>query len=310
MNSPVFIGKRPAMSDPLEEVLAVLQPRAVHSKCMSAAGRWGVRYSDFGQPSFGIVLEGSCLLAVDGREPIALAEGDFVLLPQTPAFTLSGFDAVQPLHLDPKTPVLSRGEIRHGEQAGLPDVRLLGGFFAFDSPDAALMVSLLPAVMHVRSADQLSGLIRLIDEEARAPRSGQELVLTRLVEVLLIEVLRSTAGEHTPPGLLRGLADSRIAQAMRSIHSDPARAWTVPGLAAEAALSRSAFFERFTKTVGVPPMEYLLAWRMAVAKNLLRRRELGISEVAERVGYGSASTFSTAFSRHVGQPPRQYARAR
>ena len=77
--------------------------------------------------------------------------------------------------------------------------------------------------------------------------------------------------------------------------------------ASQAALSRSAFHEHFTRTVGLPPMEYLLAWRMAVAKDLLRNHDVGIDEVAERVGYGSASTFSTAFSRHVGQPPGRYA---
>jgi AraC-like DNA-binding protein len=91
------------------------------------------------------------------------------------------------------------------------------------------------------------------------------------------------------------------------MHNQIARSWTVAQLARTAALSRSAFFERFTRTVGLPPMEYLLAWRMAVAKDLLHRRELGVAEVAERVGYGSASTFSTAFSRHVGQPPGRYA---
>lgn len=79
-------------------------------------------------------------------------------------------------------------------------------------------------------------------------------------------------------------------------------------LAQAAALSRSVFYERFMRTVGVPPMEYLLAWRMALAKTLLRRREMAIAEVAERVGYGSASTFSTAFSRHVGLAPGRYAR--
>ncbi len=76
-----------------------------------------------------------------------------------------------------------------------------------------------------------------------------------------------------------------------------------------AGLSRSAFFERFTRTVGRPPMEYLLAWRMTIATDLLRRHDFGLQEVAERVGYGSASTFSTAFSRHVGQPPSRYAHA-
>jgi transcriptional regulator GlxA family with amidase domain len=104
------------------------------------------------------------------------------------------------------------------------------------------------------------------------------------------------------------LADARIALAMRQMHGDPARSWTVEQLAKKAALSRSAFFERFTRAVGLAPMEYLLAWRMAVAKDLLRRHDLGVAEVAKRVGYGSASTFSTAFSRHVGRPPRKYAR--
>lgn len=76
----------------------------------------------------------------------------------------------------------------------------------------------------------------------------------------------------------------------------------------EGGASRSAFYDRFTKAVGMAPMEYLLAWRMAIAKELLRREDLGIGEVAERVGYGSASTFSTAFSRHVGTAPGRYAR--
>ena len=89
----------------------------------------------------------------------------------------------------------------------------------------------------------------------------------------------------------------------------PDRSWTVAQLANEAALSRSAFFERFNRTVGVAPMAYLLAWRMALAKHLLRRPEIALAEVANRVGYGSASTFSTAFSRYVGQPPSRYARA-
>ena len=134
-------------------------------------------------------------------------------------------------------------------------------------------------------------------------------MLTRLVEVLLIEALRLTQGEDTPPGLLRGLADVRVAPAIRSMHGQLARSWTVAQLARTAGLSRSAFFERFMRTVGRTPMEYLQAWRMAVAKDLLRRHDLRLDEVAERVGYGSASTFSTAFSRQVGQSPRRYARS-
>lgn len=113
----------------------------------------------------------------------------------------------------------------------------------------------------------------------------------------------------TQPGLLRGLADPRIASALRGLHGDIARPWTIPDLASEAGMSRSAFFERFTRLVGSRPIEYLTAWRMAVARDLLRRGGIALDDVAARVGYGSASTFSTAFSRHTGQPPGRFMRA-
>ncbi|WP_420993124.1 AraC family transcriptional regulator [Cupriavidus sp. 30B13] len=298
------------MSDPLSQVISLLQPRAVFSKCISGAGRWGVRYAEFGQPSFCAVLAGRCRLAVDGHAALTLEAGDFVLLPATPGFVLSGFEAVTPERIDPKLTPAPAGEVRHGTRGGRPDVRLLGGYFVFDSSDADLLVPLLPALVHVRGAERLAVLVRLVGEEAGERRSGRDLVLTRLVEVLLIEALRATAGEDAPPGLLRGLADARLGAAIRHMHADPARPWTVAQLAKKAALSRSAFFEHFARTVGMPPMEYLLAWRMAIAKDLLRRQDCGIAEVAERVGYGSASTFSTAFSRHVGQPPGRFARER
>src|SRR4026209_1199344 len=133
------------MNDPLSEVIALLQPRAVFSRRISAAGRWGVAYSAFGQPSFCAVPEGRCRLPVDGQRPLTLEAGDFVLLPATPGFTMSGFEAVAPVRVDPKVPSAQVGEVRHGTRGGRPDVRLLGGWFAFDSPDAALLVALLPA---------------------------------------------------------------------------------------------------------------------------------------------------------------------
>ncbi|GGC16953.1 transcriptional regulator [Oxalicibacterium flavum] len=296
------------MVDPLSEVIALLQPRTVFSKIISGAGRWGVRYSAFEQPSFCTVLEGSCLLKVEGQEALTLEAGDFVLMPATPGFVMSGFEPVTPSYIDPKMTPSPAGEVRHGRRSGRADVRMLGGHFLFGSPDASLLVSLLPVLVHVRGAERLSVVVRLVREEAIAQRPGRDHVLARLVEVLLVEALRSAAEEILPAGLLRGLADDRLAAAMRLMHGEPARPWTVEELARHAALSRSAFFERFTRAVGLPPMEYLLAWRMALAKDLLRKHDLAIATVAERVGYGSASTFSTAFSRYVGQPPGRYAR--
>lgn len=296
------------MVDPLSEVVELLRPRAVFAKGISGAGAWGVRYSAFGEPSFCTVLEGRCRLAVDGEDVVTLETGDFVLLPATPGFTLSGFEPVIPKRIDPTLTPAPTEEVRHGAPDGDPDVRLLGGYFIFDSPDSGLLVSLLPALVHVRDAGRLSTLVRLVGEEAVERRAGRDLVLSRFVEILLIEALRATQGENAPPGLLRGLGDARVAAAIRRMHGDPARPWTVVELAKEAALSRSAFFDRFLRVVGASPMAYLLGWRMAIAKDLLRRHEVGLSEVAERVGYGSASTFSTAFSRYVGQPPGRYAR--
>ena len=297
------------MIDPLSEVISLLQPRAVFSRPISGAGRWGVCYSAFGEPSFCAVLQGSCRLAVDGHHPLTLEAGDFVLLPATPGFTMSSLDAARFDRLDPKVMSKVVGEVRHGTRGGRPDVRLLGGWFVFDSPDAALLVSSLPSLVHVRAIERLATVVRFVAEETSESRPGRDLLLARLVEVLLIEALRAMPGENAPPRLRRGLADPRLAPAIRQMHNDVARPWTVAALARTSALSRSAFFERFTRTVGVAPMEYLLAWRMAVAKDLFRRQDVSVAEVAERVGYGSASTFSTAFTRHVGQPPGRYARA-
>jgi AraC-like DNA-binding protein len=298
------------MLDPLSEVIALLQPRTVFSKRISGAGRWGVRYCEFGHPSFCVVLEGSCRLAVDGERAVTLQAGDFVLLPATPAFTLSGFQRVTPVRIDPKATAAVPGEVRHGTRGSRADVRLLGGYFVFASPDASVLVSLLPRMVHVRGVERLERLVSLVAEEAAQSHTGKDLVLSRLVEVLLIEALRSTARQGAPPGLLRGLGDERLAPAFREMHARVSRPWTVAELARAAALSRSAFFERFTRTVGVPPMEYLLAWRMMVAKDLLRRGDLALAEVAGRVGYASASAFSTAFRRQVGESPSRWRPAR
>jgi AraC-like DNA-binding protein len=298
------------MSDPLGEVITLLRPRAVASRPISGAGEWAVRYSEFGHPSFCTVLEGSCRLAVDGQPSVTLGAGDFVLLPTTPGFTMSGFTPVRPRVMDPHVAAVQRDELRHGTPDVPPDVRILGGHFAFDSPDAALLVSILPGLIHLRGAERLSVLVRLVGEETSEERAGRDLALTRLVELLLIEALRSTTGEAAPPGLLRGLSDARLGPAIRQMHGELARPWTVAQLARKAALSRSAFFDRFARVMGVPPMDYLNEWRMAVAKDLLRRGDCGLAEVARRVGYRSASAFSTAFSRHVGQPPSRYARER
>lgn len=296
------------MIDPFAEIVGLLQPTAPFSKLVGGAGAWSVRREEYGRPFFCAVLEGSCRLAPDGHPPLPLHAGDFVLIPAATGFMMSSLEH-GPVK-DPAAPVrLPDGEIRHGRPDGPPDVRLLVGYCEFASPDAGLLVSLLPRLVHVRGEDRLATYVALVRDESRAQRPAREVVLAHLLEILLIEALRAGAGSAASPGLVRGLADERLAAALKKMHAQPTHPWTVAELAKAAAMSRSAFFERFNREVGMAPMAYLLGWRMALAKDLLRRQEGGVAKVAERVGYGSASAFSTAFTRHVGVPPARFGRA-
>ena len=295
------------MFDPLTQVVALLQPNASFSKLVIAAGAWAVRRSDERRPFYCALLDGSCRLSVAGQEPITLIRGDFALVPAAYDFAASSLDPA-PYGIEPERVEMSPGVFRLGSADEPPSVRMLVGHCAFGSDDADLLVSLLPQFVHVRGQGRLTTLVELVNEEWQSDQPGRDVVVARLLEVLLIEALRSTAGPAASPGLLRGLADERLAVALRQIHDRPSQAWTGVELARTAALSRSTFFERFRREVGVAPMEYLLGWRMALAKDLLRRQKTGVAQVAGRVGYSSASTFSTAFARHVGMPPILYAR--
>jgi AraC-like DNA-binding protein len=294
--------------DPLAEVVALLRPSAPTSKFVSGRGRWRVRRAEAGRPFFCVLLEGSIRLALQGRAPLVLEAGDFVLVPAVHDFVVSSAD---PLDDDAESAltVMADGEVRHGDPGAPPDVRMVVGYCVFASPHENLLVPLLPEIVHVRGERRLTTLVDLVREESLARRPARDVVMAHLLEVMLIEALRATAGMGPSPGLLRGLADDRIAVALRHMHEQPAHAWTVAELAADAALSRSAFFDRFHRTVGVAPMEYLLGWRMALAKELLRDGSVTVAEAAARVGYGSASSFSVAFTRHVGVPPAHYRRA-
>lgn len=301
------LRKSETLSDPLTQIVGLLQPSALFSKLVIATGAWSVRRSDEGRPFYCAVLDGSCRLTVARQDSITLERGDFVLVPAAFEFAASSLEPPLP-GTEPQGVETSPGVFLLGSPDEPPNVRMLVGHCTFGSDDANLLVSLLPQLVHVRGQGRLTTLVELVNQEARGDRPGRDVVLARLLEVLLIEALRSTAGPAAPPGLLRGLADDRLAVALRKMHERPTRAWTIVELAREAALSRSTFFERFRREVGVAPMEYLLGWRMTLAKSLLRREKAGVAQVAERVGYGSASTFSVAFARHVGMPPVLYAR--
>lgn len=303
-------GTRRESSDPLAAVISLLRPQTVLPKVISGAGQWSVRYAAHDEPGFCIMLEGTCFLDVDGVGPVLLDEGDFVLLPSTPGFTMSSARG-----LKPKLITAAEGnELRHGTATGRPTMRQLGGSFQVDRANAKLLQKFLPAMILVRRDDagaiRLRRLVDLISDEATTRRTGRDPILERLVEVLLVEALRLRPAQAATrdKGLLAGLADPDLSRALRKLHSDVARRWTVAELGRVAGMSRAVFAERFMRTVGMPPMEYLLEWRIAIAKDVLLREQTPLAEVAERVGYQSASAFSVAFSRHAGCSPSGFAR--
>ena len=292
--------------DPLAQVISLLRPGASYAKLVTAAGNWAVRPPG-DQPFYAAVLEGEVALSVGGGAPERLCTGDFILIPAVDDFMVTSRVAPAAGHV--ADPVELEPGIFHLGPQETPDTRMLVGYCTFGSDDSALLMSLLPEMIVVRGERRLTMLVELLNAETRSGRPGRDVVLEHLLQVLLIEAFRTSKVSSPAPGLLRGLSDERLAPALRRMHGEPARPWTVGELAREAALSRSAFYDRFRRAVGVAPMDYLLKWRMALAKDLLRGASgPAVGEVARRVGYSSQSTFSVAFSREVGATPRAYAR--
>lgn len=295
--------------DPLSDIIALLQPRAAVSKPISGRGSWGVRYAAHDAPGFTIVLAGKAWLTFDGEEPLCLVQNDFLLLPTTPAFSLSSEPGVRCDLTKPSTEA-----VRHGEQEGNPDFVALGGSFTFERVNAPLLLSLLPGRIHIPAtegkATRFGRLIELLAEESAADHAGKDLMLQRMLEALLIEALRwqSVGKDGAMAGLLKGMRDPALARALQAIHADVRTSWTVAGLASIAGMSRSAFSARFGEVMGCAPIEYLTRLRMAIAKKALAQGAKSLDRIADEIGYESASAFSTAFSRRLGCPPGRFAR--
>lgn len=296
--------------DPLSDIIDLLRPSAAVSKPISGRGRWGVRYRAYDAPGFAVVLAGAAWVMIDGREPLRLACGDFLLLPSTPAFSLCSDIDVDCIPVEPQDQA-----VRHGEQQGEPDFVALGGSFTFERVNAALLLSLMPELIHVPAgeggASRLARLIELLAEECTREDAGKELIIRRMLEVLLVEVLRrpNAGNEAIPAGLVKGMLLPGLARALSAMHANIRANWTVAELAGIAGMSRSAFAARFHEMLGCAPIEYLARWRMALARDALMRGVKSLDDIAEEIGYESASAFSTAFRRRTGVAPGSFARA-
>ena len=252
------------------------------------------------------VLTAGDVLVARGAAPYVLADDpgtapDIVIAPNGECRTPAG----EALHETMRLGVRAWGNSTTGE------TMLLVGTYGTDGEISRVLLDALPQALVIRAADVDSAVRDLLSEELVKDRPGQQLVLDRLLDLLLVGALRAafTSGGATPRWY-RASADPTIGQAIRLIHERPAEPWTVAGLAAVAGVSRSHFARRFHELVGEAPMAFLTAWRMALAADLLLDSDATVADVAREVGYANPFTFSTAFKRHFGAAPRAYRSAR
>jgi AraC-like DNA-binding protein len=258
------------------------------------------------------ILEGDCWCTLDGEEPLRLEAGDIVVLPHGDTHVL----ATEPgMRKAPNMSMYRRPEderlpsrISVGTEGGAP-AHFVCGFLACDSRPYNPLLTALPRVLRVNGhgSGALGGYFRAALAESKG-RMGGECMLGRISELMFVDVIRSYL-ESLPEGRatwLAGLRDPYVGRALTALHESPARDWTIETMAQAAALSRSAFAERFTEFVGQPPMQYLANWRMQLATNYLRNSHENIASVANRVGYDSEAAFSRAFKKAVGSPPSEW----
>ena len=303
MKSPV------APTDPVTEVIGLLRPRVVGG-CLHATGPWALRFDPYPHVRFGIVVRGESWLAIEGEEPVLLRPGDFYLLGNPPRYVLASALTVRPRSARAMIAASPDGAVRIG-RASDADSFVCGGTFSFDDRNAPLLLDVLPTLVHVRAGDprgaHFVSLSQLLAAEIETAAAGGSFVIGRLAQVLFVHMLRAHADRpERPAGWLGALRDDRIGAALRAMHADIAHRWTLDVLARIAGLSRSAFAASFKSQVGTAPLEYLIQWRMAVARDALRHDTKSISELAFAIGYESESAFSTAFRRVVGSPPKQF----
>ena len=264
---------------------------------------------------FHLVTEGECWVELGDMPPVRLTAGDAVIFPQGHAHRMGSQPGLQPASGARLHEVLARRPRLLAYGGGGAKTKLVCGYLACDVRLASMLLAGLPPIVKVSVRGSNAGIwleasLRYELAEARSPRPGGQGVLAKLAEVLFIEVLRIHMNEQAEgrTGWLAGLNDRIVGAALRALHAEPTRPWTLEELARVAGTSRSVLAERFPQLVGQAPMQYLAQWRMLLASNLLARSNATLARIAEEVGYQTDSALSRAFRREYGMPPAAWRR--
>ena len=266
--------------------------------------------------AYHMIASGTCWGGLVDEPAVKLEAGDIIVFPQGDRHVISSAPGMRgEPHIDAfrsvsqsrvPLPVLIRGGASEREQ-------VICGYLGCDARPFNPLLATLPRVMHLKpqgEGDVLHRLVELAVGESAVPRAGGDCVLSRVSELLFVEVVRRYVAQLPPEsvGWFAGLRDENIGRALQKLHERPAHDWSLEELAKQAGLSRSVLAERFARLVGMPPIQYLAQWRIQLAASLLRGGKASLAEIAERVGYGSEAALSRAFKRQVGVAPALYRR--
>jgi AraC-like DNA-binding protein len=263
--------------------------------------------------AYHVVIDGRLLLTVPGEPAIEVAAGEVVLLPRNDSHTLAGGPGIAAIAGHTLIQPAADGglaRVRHG--GGGESTHIVCGFLASEEASNP-MIAALPRLLKLdiregASREWVEAAVKFAASELTEGRVASRSVMARLSELLLVEAVRNyavTLGEHES-GWLKGLADPQIGRTLALIHGDLGVQWSIERLAREAAMSRSAFVERFTQLVGMPPIRYLTCWRLHTAKLQLRETRRSIADLAHALGYDSEEAFSRAFKRYAGVSPARW----
>lgn len=294
--------------DRLSEVFDLVEVRSVVSGGFAVRGPW-ISRAEIEGLKFTAVVGGRARLTTDGLEsPLELEAGDVAILNNRSWLRVEGGTGDGP----PReiTPEVDFASTRLIGAARDTDV-VVGGHVDLNEAGEALLLQALPPVAHVRgsapTAAHVRGTLHRLFDEVTRDRMGSAFAIRQHGQLLLLEVLRAYTDQAAlPPGWLRLLADERMRPALDLMHSAPGKPWGLRELAHAAAMSRTSFAERFRAVAGVPPLTYLVRWRMMLAARALRDGDVRVGSLATELGYASESSFSTAFKRELGESPLRY----
>ncbi len=293
------------IQDPLSDVLSAIDARALFSVRFAAGGSWSVAFPPPGYLKFNAICEGGAWLISEGDAPLRIEAGDCLVV-SGKAFMLCSDPNVKPTAA---AEVFAGGSLDVSVGDGR-DFVLLGGSVNLDTVDGSLLTDALPPVVVIdrEEAGPIGWLLEQLDMEWNSAAPGARIACNDLLRLVFIHVLRAYMARQISqhPGWLAGLADARLAPALRAIHADPSHRWTVEALASLAGQSRSGFAEKFRATVGASPIDYIAGWRMRLAAARLRRGNEPLPRIAQSLGYASDSAFAASFRRALGQSPARY----